>query len=438
MARKSTRVKANGVRAAKSESRKPGSVDKEPESETPINPSESEAALALEDAELVEMLEQLSETINTAQTVLNEQHRIAMESGQPKLAPPPDLPQIEPPPFEVDAPASKSVPVISVISAIVSVVLAIGALGAWWLFLNQPDSSFRSKTAKDESRIGEPVGTANPRAELPTRQAPPLPKRKPTALAAVDAFPTTAAVQREPVPSPAIKRETVARLPVQDPVPPQTSVERTAALPQTTVNQTPQVTARVSPPEPKKPAPLKERPAQIEQAEPPKQVPARNQRIQLTPAEQHEIIRARKELTRILPEVAKKPDIAVKKPIQIARTAPEKPAKVTEPATRPTPLAPLTEAQLRNILRRGADLSMAGDIAGARLVLEYAALRGSAEAMFALGQTFDPDFLDSRGVIGMAPDVATALKWYSRSADLGFDPADARANELEKKVGQGR
>lgn len=84
------------------------------------------------------------------------------------------------------------------------------------------------------------------------------------------------------------------------------------------------------------------------------------------------------------------------------------------------------------IMERGHTLISAGDIAGARLAFEYAAQRGSADAMFALAQTYDVDMLAEWNVIGIEPDAKLALEWYGRAAQKGHDPADARANELEK------
>lgn len=84
------------------------------------------------------------------------------------------------------------------------------------------------------------------------------------------------------------------------------------------------------------------------------------------------------------------------------------------------------------IMERGHTLISAGDIAGARLAFEYAAQRGSADAMFALAQTYDVDMLAEWNVIGIEPDEKLALEWYGRAAQKGHDPADARANELEK------
>lgn len=83
-------------------------------------------------------------------------------------------------------------------------------------------------------------------------------------------------------------------------------------------------------------------------------------------------------------------------------------------------------------MERGQTLISAGDIAGARLAFEYAAQRGSAEAMFAFAQTYDVDMLAEWNVIGIKPDAKIALEWYGRAAQQGHDPADARASELEK------
>lgn len=88
------------------------------------------------------------------------------------------------------------------------------------------------------------------------------------------------------------------------------------------------------------------------------------------------------------------------------------------------------------LLDNGRGLVSSGDVASARLVYEYAAGRGSVDAMFALAQTYDPAVLDTWNVVGIRPDIKVALEWYGKAARLGHDAADARADELEKQHGR--
>ena len=64
------------------------------------------------------------------------------------------------------------------------------------------------------------------------------------------------------------------------------------------------------------------------------------------------------------------------------------------------------------------------------LCFGYAARRGSADAMFALAQTFDPDRLSQWRVLGLAGDVSEALNWYIRAAEAGHVKARERGQKL--------
>jgi TPR repeat protein len=83
------------------------------------------------------------------------------------------------------------------------------------------------------------------------------------------------------------------------------------------------------------------------------------------------------------------------------------------------------------LLERGRGLLDQGNIAGARLFLERAANAESAEAALLLGSTFDPKWLQNRGVLGVAADPARARKWYLEAQRLGSSDAAARLSGLE-------
>ncbi len=73
-----------------------------------------------------------------------------------------------------------------------------------------------------------------------------------------------------------------------------------------------------------------------------------------------------------------------------------------------------------------------GDIAGARLMLRYLAENGVAGAAFAMGQTYDPGFLEDIYVRGEDPaDLAKAREWYQRAAQMGNADARSRLTALE-------
>jgi TPR repeat protein len=83
-------------------------------------------------------------------------------------------------------------------------------------------------------------------------------------------------------------------------------------------------------------------------------------------------------------------------------------------------------------LERARALVKANDIAAARLILTRLASNGIAEAAFELGQTYDPDFLQTIHVAGLEPDPEVARQWYTRAAALGN--ADARSRLATLKI----
>jgi TPR repeat protein len=90
----------------------------------------------------------------------------------------------------------------------------------------------------------------------------------------------------------------------------------------------------------------------------------------------------------------------------------------------------LDRDEIATLLRRGQDLAAQGDLAGARLLLRRAAEAGDAQAMQALGATYDPTVLAKLNVIGVAPDNARARAWYERAAAAGAPEASRRLEQL--------
>lgn len=121
-------------------------------------------------------------------------------------------------------------------------------------------------------------------------------------------------------------------------------------------------------------------------------------------------------------ENAAKPDVAVRvekepAPALIPAVAPTAaPASTSEPKAQPAPVLPsLSPAEVNSILRRGDALLREGDVAGARLLLGYAASRGNKDAMIKLAKSYDPEFLAKLGVRGVQPDPEKAAHWYGRA-----------------------
>ena len=66
---------------------------------------------------------------------------------------------------------------------------------------------------------------------------------------------------------------------------------------------------------------------------------------------------------------------------------------------------------------RGDTLLREGDVAGARLLFEYAAERGGKKAMVKLGESYDAKYLRKLGVHGIQPDDTQAAHWYERASE---------------------
>jgi len=97
------------------------------------------------------------------------------------------------------------------------------------------------------------------------------------------------------------------------------------------------------------------------------------------------------------------------------------------------PARPKVSAQeVEDMLARSRKLLEIGDIAGARLMLDYLARQDSPRGAFALAQTYDPQFLENLSVRGgVRPNMAKALQWYRKAAQLGSEPASTRLSALE-------
>lgn len=86
----------------------------------------------------------------------------------------------------------------------------------------------------------------------------------------------------------------------------------------------------------------------------------------------------------------------------------------------------------KSMFDRASKMMSAGDIAGARLILSYLAKQGMAGAAYAMGQSYDPGFLDDLYIRGDNPaDVEMARTWYRKAAELGNDEAVSRLSALE-------
>jgi hypothetical protein len=86
--------------------------------------------------------------------------------------------------------------------------------------------------------------------------------------------------------------------------------------------------------------------------------------------------------------------------------------------------------RIDELMAHGHKMVEVGYLAGARGYYRRAADAGSAEAAFALGTTYDPDFIKEIGAQGIKPDMAQARAWYERAAELGDKDAHNKLLEL--------
>lgn len=114
-------------------------------------------------------------------------------------------------------------------------------------------------------------------------------------------------------------------------------------------------------------------------------------------------------------------------PLPALASAPPRPS--LPPPTQP--LVRMSPAETETARRRGEALAALGDISGARRFLERAAAAGSGAAALAMAESFDPQKLAARGVIGLPPDRSAALTWYRHALALGVAEAAPPIARLE-------
>jgi len=129
------------------------------------------------------------------------------------------------------------------------------------------------------------------------------------------------------------------------------------------------------------------------------------------------------------------PAVAVAPPPEPAAPAPAATAAGT-PAPQPTPPAaspPRDPREIAGLVARGDELLGTGDVVSARLFYQRAAELGSGPAATAVGQTYDPLFLEVARVRGVRGDPRAAAEWYRKAIALGDRQAEIRLRRLETK-----
>ena len=89
-----------------------------------------------------------------------------------------------------------------------------------------------------------------------------------------------------------------------------------------------------------------------------------------------------------------------------------------------------------DLLSRAKQLLAEGDIAGARLLLQYLAERGLGEAAHELARTFDRDMLAALGASSIDGDLERARRWYALASQKGSEKAAERLQILASLSGK--
>jgi TPR repeat protein len=88
------------------------------------------------------------------------------------------------------------------------------------------------------------------------------------------------------------------------------------------------------------------------------------------------------------------------------------------------------DPQAAHLMERAKSLLSQGDINGARVVLQRVVQIGSADASFAIAETYDPRVLSRWNVYGTRGDVSKAREFYAKAAEGGIAEAKDRLLSL--------
>jgi hypothetical protein len=129
-----------------------------------------------------------------------------------------------------------------------------------------------------------------------------------------------------------------------------------------------------------------------------------------------------------------KPADAVPETSSGASSSPPSPAASATASVTPSDTPPANAATGSDVatvaMARGDDALQHGDVISARQFYELAAANGLARAATAVGRTYDPDFLQARGVRGALADMAEARRWYHKGIEGGDAEARLRLDML--------
>ena len=90
------------------------------------------------------------------------------------------------------------------------------------------------------------------------------------------------------------------------------------------------------------------------------------------------------------------------------------------------------EGRVADLIAHGQKMIDVGYLAGARAYFKRAAEAGSGEAALKLGATYDPEFIDQIGALGVKADPKEARAWYERAKQLGVQGAEEKLRALKE------
>jgi TPR repeat protein len=93
-------------------------------------------------------------------------------------------------------------------------------------------------------------------------------------------------------------------------------------------------------------------------------------------------------------------------------------------------LSPAERERALALHAKGLEQLERGNVYAARKFFERAAEAGLAQSAVAVAGTYDPDELSKLNVVGMAPDVEAARRWYEKARTLGAVEAGERLRRL--------
>ena len=130
------------------------------------------------------------------------------------------------------------------------------------------------------------------------------------------------------------------------------------------------------------------------------------------------------------------PDLESTRRLAAQRNAPE-PATIAQAeqvvetaAVEQSAAQPQGSPEAARLLARASALLSKGNIGAARIVLEHATETGSAQASFALAETYDPLVLSTWGTYGTRGDATKARELYAKAHAGGIQEAQGTTERI--------